>query len=256
VTVRPLGGQVKLESLQADAEKLTIVAGDSFPLKAAATFARGSDRFSRRVTGEAKWSSSDAKIATVSGGLIQTLNQPGRATIQAKFQDRTAPVEVTVCDRPVIQRIVFQIKDAAPRDGWLVDNGQKFSDEKLGDGRGFGWLNTEGLATRDDRDRARAMLLKRFVKAKDKPFKVNVPPGKYVVRIAMGDADYGAVPFDEFTALGSEKLIWYEGRGNDVATNVVTAGDDGLTFTVNGSINYLIVAPLGIDLNKYANDSD
>ena len=27
-----------------------------------------------------------------------------------------------------------------------------------------------------------------------------------------------------------------------------------MTFTVNGPINYLIVAPVGIDLNKYAND--
>ena len=133
----------------------------------------------------------------------------------------------------------------------MVDNGQAYSDS-----RGFGWLNTEGLATRDDRARARAELLKRFVKAKDKPFKVKVPAGPYIVRIAMGDADYGAVPFTEFTALGSEKLIWYEGHHNDVATKVVTAADDGLTFTVNGSINYLIVAPLGIDLDKYANDTD
>ena len=70
----------------------------------------------------------------------------------------------------------------------------------------------------------------------------------------MGDADYGAVPFDDWTALGAEKLIYYQGHGNNSADKIVAAGDHGLTFTVNGPINYLIVAPVGIDLNKYAND--
>jgi hypothetical protein len=251
VTVRPLTGDVKLESLQTDYRKLTIVAGDRYQLEATGAFARGSDRFSRRATDEVQWSSNAKEIATVSGGLIQASGRAGHATIQARLQDRTAATEVTVCERPVIQRIMFQVKDVAPRDGWMVDNGQAYSDA-----RGFGWLNTEGLATRDDRARARAELLKRIVKAKDKPFKVKVPAGPYVVRIAMGDADYGAVPFTEFTALRDEKLIWYEGHHNDMATKVVSAGDDGLTFTVNGSINYLIVAPLGIDLDKYADDSD
>ena len=68
------------------------------------------------------------------------------------------------------------------------------------------------------------------------------------------DADYGAVPFDEWTALGTEKLIYYEGHHNTIATRIVSADGEGLTFTVNGKINYLIVAPVGIDIEKYADD--
>ncbi len=94
----------------------------------------------------------------------------------------------------------------------------------------------------------------RFNSATKKQFKVKVPPGPYTVRIAMGDADYGKTPFAAWTALGDERLIYYEGRHNTIATRRVTAGEEGLVFTVNGPINYLIVAPLGIDLNKYADD--
>ena len=70
----------------------------------------------------------------------------------------------------------------------------------------------------------------------------------------MGDADYGAVPFERWTALGDEKLIYYQGHAHNAATRFVEAGDDGLTFTVNGPINYLIWAPAGVDLEKYADD--
>ena len=110
------------------------------------------------------------------------------------------------------------------------------------------------MDSRDDRDSAHNLFLKSFVVAKENQFKVAVPPGAYVVRVAMGDNDYGAVPFQEWTALGTEKLIYYEGRHNTIATKAVPADDDGLVFTINGKINYLIVAPIGIDLQKHADD--
>jgi hypothetical protein len=96
--------------------------------------------------------------------------------------------------------------------------------------------------------------LQRFNTVKDKQFKIKVPPGQYLAHISMGDVDYGAVPFEDWVALGGEKLIYYQGHANNSAAKVVQAEDDGLTFTVNGPINYLIVAPVGIDLDKYAND--
>ena len=37
----------------------------------------------------------------------------------------------------------------------------------------------------------------------------------------MGDADYGAAPFEDWTAFGGEKLVYYEGQHNSVATKVV-----------------------------------
>ncbi len=94
----------------------------------------------------------------------------------------------------------------------------------------------------------------RFNVVTKKPFRVKVPPGAYTVRIAMGDSDYGKTPFDGWTALGNEKLIYDEGQHNSIATRQVTAADDGLVFTVNGPINYLIVVPLGVDMDKHADD--
>ena len=98
------------------------------------------------------------------------------------------------------------------------------------------------------------MLLRGFVESKEKRFKVKVPAGHYVVRIAMGDADYGAIPFNDWTALGAEKLLFDEGRRNSIATKTVHADDDGLVFMVKGKINYIVVAPVGIDIDKYADD--
>jgi hypothetical protein len=94
-----------------------------------------------------------------------------------------------------------------------------------------------------------------FVVAKEQQFKVKTPAGKYVVRVAMGDNDYGAVPFDDWVAAGDEKILYYEGQHNSIATKIVKAGEDGLLFTVKGPINYLIIAPLGIDLQKYTDDA-
>ncbi len=85
-------------------------------------------------------------------------------------------------------------------------------------------------------------------------FKVKVPEGWYAVRVAMGDHDYPAKPFTSWVDVGTERLLYYTGRQNDVATRLVKAGTNGLVFATNGSVNYIIVAPVGMDMDKYAND--
>ncbi len=228
---------------------LTIVAGDSFQIECTASYSHGADRFERRATNEATWSSDAPDVATDSQGLIRAIRPGGPTKIHASVSGKTATALVTVTKNPVIRRISFQVQSKSPRAGWDADNGQAYTDD-----RGFGWLDTHDLAQRDDRASAHHQLLMRFVKANENKFKLKVPRGQYMARIAMGDADYGAVPFAEWTSVGSEKLIYYAGHQNNVATKIVTAGDDGLVFSVKGSINYLVVAPVGTDLEKYADD--
>ena len=242
--------QAKLDSLAAQFKKLTIVAGDGFPIEPTANYIRGADHFSRRVTERVEWRSSSPESVQVAGGVIEALRAGDEpVTITATLGGKSAATEIQVVAAPMIQRIVFQVKEDAPRAGWKVETGQRYSDA-----RGYGWLKVEGLAQRDDRNSAKGLLLKRFNKAEGNQFKLKVPPGEYQVRIAMGDSDYGATPFDQWVALGQEKLIYYQGHANNSADKIVAASDDGLTFTVTGSINYLIVAPVGIDLKKYADD--
>ena len=250
ITVKDIIETSTLEAVKLSYSKITVVTGDSFQLIASGNYTHGGDRFSRDCTAQAEWKSDAPDIATVAGGLIKAVGKTGTAKITTTFKGKSDTAEVTISETPVITRINFQVKDTSPRPGWEADNGKAYSDA-----RGFGWLTTNNFSTRDDRVGTKNFLLKSFVNASEPhDFKVKVPEGSYVVRIAMGDPQYGAVPFACWTALGTEKLIYFTGRANDIATRIVKAGSDGLTFTCVGSINYLIVAPIGIDLDRYAND--
>jgi hypothetical protein len=250
VGVKDILGEATLDSIQASFHKLTLPAGDSYALEVTGSYRRGSDRFSRRLTDQTKWTSADPAAVSVGQGVVKGIRSGGPIVVTAACHGKTDSVEVTVTDAPVIKRINFQVSDAPPRAGWLAENGQTFSAA-----RGFGWLSAGNYSLRDDRAGTSNPLLKSFVSAeKQQQFKVDVPSGAYTVRIAMGDADYGAVPFERWTALGDEKLIYYQGHANNHVTRIVRANDDGLLFTVNGPINYLILAPVGVDLDKYADD--
>jgi hypothetical protein len=249
IAVEPVKPEQALEALRCDASRLTMVPGETFQLHATGSYARGADRFTRRGGDDVGWSSDAPESVSVSGGLVRAVRAGKPITIRAALGEKVATVEVTVTEAPMIRRISFQVKETPVRPGWLAETGQRFTNE-----RGFGWLDNRDLSTRDDRSSAHHEMLMRFNVAERKPFKVKVPPGAYTVRVAMGDADYGKTPFEGWTAIGDEKLVYYEGQHNSIATRRVTAGDDGLVFTVNGPINYLIVAPLGVDMNKHADD--
>ena len=249
IPIKDIVGQATLDSVQTNFPKLTLVAGDSFSLVAAASYTIGAQHFVRTCTDQATWSSDAPDGASVSKGMISAIRSGKPLTITASLNGKTATTQVVVVDAPVMERINFQLKDTPRRPGWKPDNGKPFTEQ-----RGFGWLDAGSFTTRDDRDRAASVLLRGFVEAKEKRFKVKVPGGHYVVRIAMGDADYGAIPFNDWTALGAEKLLYDEGRRNSIATKIVHADDDGLLFTVKGKINYIVVAPVGVDIDKYADE--
>ena len=249
IQVHEIREQSTLAALEPSHPRLTIVAGDEFQLEATGSYRRAADRFALRLTDEARWESDAPDVVSVSKGLVRAIRAGGPVTIRATLGGKAAAAAVTVAAEPDMRRISFQSKSEAVRGGWAADNGQPYSDE-----RGLGWLDTRDLVQRDDRASAKHQMLMRFVAAKENQFRVKVPEGEYVVRVAMGDADYGADPFDAWTSLGSEKLVYYEGHHNSIATRIVRADDQGLVFTVKGPINYLIVAPVGTNLDKYADD--
>ncbi|HZZ72485.1 MAG TPA: Ig-like domain-containing protein [Pirellulales bacterium] len=249
IAVQDITAAATLQALHVAHPRLTLPRGDSFALEATGDYTRGAERFTLACTNSAQWTSDQPQIATVAGGVIQAVQVGGPILVRAVEHGRIAQIEVTVVEQPSVQRISFRVHDTPPRAGWLADNGAAWSAS-----RRFGWLKPAGLITRDDRGGGKHPLLKSFVAADHQQFRVQVAPGEYTVRISMGDADYGAIPFDKWVAYGDEKLLYYEGHANQQATKIVTATDDGLTFTVNGPINYLIIAPLGVNLDKYADD--
>jgi hypothetical protein len=240
-----------LEAIRINYKKLALVAGDGFQLEANGVYVQGTNHFTRPCTAQARWESASPDVATVSGGLVKASGKGGTARITAAFHGKTDTAEVFVSDTPVVTRIHFQGSDISPRPGWVTDNGKPYSDA-----RGFGWLDADYAITRDDRSGAN-ILFKSFIgftDGKSHEFKVKVPEGWYAVRVAMGDHDYPAKPFTTWVDVGRERLLYYTGWQNDVATRLVKAGTNGLVFASNGAVNYLIVAPMGMDMDKYAND--
>jgi hypothetical protein len=253
VQVTDRSGESTLAGLSLNLPALTMVAGDRFQLEAVGAYTRGTTRFSRSCTASASWSSPAPAQVTVAAGLVTAISAGGPVVITATKDGKPVNAQVTVVDAPVMKRISFQVKEASPRTGWLGDNGKAWSET-----RGYGWLSSDGLGTRDDRPGNGNVLFTSFVttpsirEARD--FKVSVPAGWYQVRVAMGDAQYGADPFAGGVSIGEQTLLRYSGRGNEVATQLVQVGADNLVLRVSGPINYLIVAPAGIDLSQHAGD--
>lgn len=139
----------------------------------------------------------------------------GPVTVKAIFAGKSAWAQIVPVDTPVIRRINFQVKDHIDRKGWEADNGKPYTDS-----RGFGWVGAPHLDFRDDRISAHNLFLQSFVVAKENVFSVSEPEGCYSVRVAMGDSDYGAVPFSGWVECNGEKLIYYEGHHNSASVAV------------------------------------
>ncbi len=236
---------------------LTMAPGDRFQLAASGAFTRGAARFARPCTAGASWSSSAPDLVTVENGLVTAIAAGGAGarpvTISATLGGRSATAQVTVVEVPVMKRISFQVKEASPRAGWQGDNGRAWSRE-----RGYGWLSTDGLSARDDRPGNGNALYTSFVGTPTaqlaRDFRVSLPAGWYQVRVAMGDSQSGADPVAGGVAVGAQQLLCYSGRGNEIATQLVEVGKDDLVLRVSGPLNYLIIAPAGIDLARHAGD--
>jgi hypothetical protein len=242
-----------LAALSLSLPALTMAAGDRFQLAALGAYTRGAARFARPCTAAARWSSAAADRVTVVDGLVTAIAAGEAVTITATLEGRSVTAQVTVSAAPVLTRISFQVKAASPRAGWQGDNGQAWSAA-----RGYGWLSTAGLSARDDRPGNGNALFTSFVgtpsarEARD--FKVSLPAGWYQLRVAMGDAQYGADPFAGGVAVGAQQLLRYSGRGNEIATELVQVGADDLVLRVGGPLNYLVIAPAGTDLARHAGD--
>ena len=92
-TIRQSGKPIPVESVKLDQEKLELTEGDTATLTATVSPDNAADK---SVT----WSSSDAEVASVSGGKVTAL-KPGTATITAKAGDKTAACAVTVVAKVV-----------------------------------------------------------------------------------------------------------------------------------------------------------
>ena len=249
IQVHEIREQSTLAALEPSHPRLTIVAGDEFQLEATGSYRRAADRFALRLTDEARWESDAPDVVSVSKGLVRAICAGGPVTILRDAGRQSGRGRGHRCGRTRLPESAF-----SPRAKPSGAVGRRTTASPTATSAASAGSTRSDLVQRDDRASAKHQMLMRFVAAKENQFRVKVPEGEYVVRVAMGDADYGADPFDAWTSLGSEKLVYYEGHHNSIATRIVRADDQGLVFTVKGPINYLIVAPVGTNLDKYADD--
>jgi hypothetical protein len=191
-------------------------------------------------------------VVTVENGLLTGIAAGGPVTVSATHNGVTDNAVITIWPKPsFIKRINFQV-DAAPFSyGWLADNGQAFDGS-----RGYGWSARQST-TRDDRG-GNNFLLKSLVNAGSSgaQWTLAVPTaGEYILKIGMGDNQYGSTTDYSYTIHGTDTLVRHIGRTNTIAVDTVTVSGNALVLTVTGAINYIVViSNEGIDVNTVADD--
>lgn len=242
-----------LDSIRLPFPTLTLVAGDSFQTTATAYYRTGTTRFTAMVDTFAEWSSDLPATASVVTGKVKALLPGGPAPVIVSYKGLSDTLLVTVLTTPsFLRRINFQVSATPFKEGWSADNGGAYSA-----GKGWGWVNASGLATRDDRGGTNFLLKSFVVTATAASYKIDAPDGEYALRIGMGDNAWGVSAY-YWTALGNDTLCRkLSGLGNVITTDtVIAAGGNGITLTVLGAINYLVMVSTaeGTDINYVADD--
>lgn len=238
-----------VDSVRIDIDSLRFLAGDSFQVHATGYYHKDAEYFSRDIDTVAEWTSEDSGVATVERGFVRGVAAAPSVFIVAEHMGASDACRFTVWPRPdFIKRINFQISATPWKYGWLADNGGAYSA-----GAGYGWTSGAGSA-RDDRGGSN-FLLKSFVIGNPGQFRMDAPDGDYIIKIGMGDNQYGTDSYN-WTAQGADTICRKPvGTANGITIDTITVSGGFADFTVNGPINYLVmISSQGININTVADD--
>jgi hypothetical protein len=241
-----------IDSLVISPDTMRFLAGDSFHLTSTGYFHKDAMTFSRCLDTIAVWQSALPSVVTVDRGNLHGVSAGGPVEITASHNGKLAKAYVVIWPRPAfIKRINFQCASSPWSYGWDFDNGLAYSSVS-----GRGWLNTNGLSCRDDRIGSTNYLLNTFVfHGIRAEYKINVPDGSYIIKGGLGDNSTS----DNADTLwyGAEIIAVHSGAGNLVFVDtLIASGGLGLTLTLRGKIDYLVViSNQGLDINTVADDN-
>lgn len=257
VTSRSLADTVSIRiahsTLTADSVRVSpcftgVAIPDSVDFHAIAYYHKDAYAFYLHADTSVTWSAG-APSATVSGGRTRGVSSTSGVAIRADLDAVSDVCSLAVFD--VLKRVNFGSNIPA----WLPDGGEAYSV-----GRGYGWVGATGLWTRDARNGN--LLVRSFTgpqnAAGPQQWRIDVPAGEYVTKIAMGDNQYG-VTDTCWAAFGADTIGRKPaGFGNGVKVDTITVtGSDGLTLTVYGVLDYIVlISNNGADINRVANDFD
>lgn len=232
-----------LDSIRLSMDTLKMLTQDSVLLRVTGYYNNG---FQGDVGSQVSWTSGDEGIVSVLNGLVRGVTPGGMVDVTVSLNAKSDVCRVSVAQRPsVLFRINFQREPYPPKKaGWLVDYGMPIYS-------GYGWgfatpqdcRNSSICASRDDRNSLNPLFQTIIaVGTSPVPYKLWVPDGRYIIRIGMGDADYGG-SFVSNTTLNGD-TICKTPLGTRIAVGVDTVdvvGDSGLNMMVTGTICYMVV---------------
>ncbi|MBL8027019.1 MAG: T9SS type A sorting domain-containing protein [Fibrobacteres bacterium] len=210
----------------------------------------------------------DTNIATVTkSGRVQALDTTGAVRIiakrGAKFLNDTCYIQIVKTSISFLKRFDFRCSETAVRTGWISDSGRAYSLAA-----GYGWTGCtstpESRCNRSGGDLLGTFIMISTAACTTATFKVDVPDGKYLTRIGLGDATYPNEA--EWVLNGNDTVAYhkgsgYQGSGYTICDDTVTAtGGTGLVFKVRGQvyakISYLIIlSNQGISIGDIADDN-
>jgi pimeloyl-ACP methyl ester carboxylesterase len=254
--------QLVLQSIVLSEHSITVEAGMSHPLNVNGEYAQYGDMVTFSVDSVANWFSLDTAFAAVEGGVVIGKSVVASIAVVAELNGFTDTCFVKVRAPLAYQkRINFTLDTIPHKEGWEADNGIPYTAA-----RGHGWTNLPGRILSNNRA-TNNPLLKSFVTPTESDnstnttghYKMDMPDGQYIIRAGVGDNIYGgsgSVVFANDTIVQVNMSNYEASKNNFVKTYTVTvSGGAGLTLSMFGPINYLVViSSEGVGMDEVADD--
>lgn len=242
-----VGPKLAADSLRLDRSSVPLFTGDSLSVHATAFFHQDGVVFKAVADTLAAWASSDPAAVSADNGLVRAVGQGNTVAVTAGLDGVFDTLWVSAWSKPgFVRRINFQTTTTPFKEGWLADNGGAYTA-----GKSYGWVDAAGPVSRADRAGGNYLLKTFVVNAAPTAYQVDLPDGRYVIRIGTGDNLWGEGVLS-WVAHGSDTLISYLGwesrlfgLGNAVKTDTVeVSGGTGLTLSVMKVICFLTIISL------------
>ncbi|MBL8029165.1 MAG: Ig-like domain-containing protein [Fibrobacteres bacterium] len=227
------------DSIKISQSNISILAGESYQLKAIASYYHNNEFFTRSVEQAAEWTSTNTGAAVVRNGEVSAING-GTAKVICLLDGKKDTIDITVNPKPeFILRVNFSTHSNPFAYGWVSENAGVYTDT-----RGFGWVGPiVGSTARDDRAGSN-YLLRSFISSNGSSYKVKVVDGEYIIKYAVGDNLYGGTDIVDYD---NTVLLTHSGSSTEIAKDTVSVtGGKGLSLKITGKICYLVVMKKGV----------
>jgi hypothetical protein len=228
-----------------------LAVGDSFQVHAMGYFHQDGQTFARNLDNNAVWISDANNAVSINKGKAKAIAASSQyIRLTAQYNGLSDTAWFASCNQ--LKRINFGPEGIPYSQGWLAENeGGGYSAA-----RGYGWQAQSALSSRYRG--GKNYLQGTFCGNGDNlpNYRINVPDGSYVIRIGMGDNEWGG-DSPIWVAFGSDTLFKHPaGKINYRETDTITVtGGNGLALNINGAMNYLVLmSGDGVNIDAVADD--